>query len=100
MGNDLPPSLPGSSIFLHEDTLEVLKKTTTKAPDDSMVARLFGVRIYLENDPASRKTRAIIEAMEGRSCIYEGEDGELIQLPTVRDLPSLIDCPTMDVTPI
>lgn len=95
-----------SSVFLREDTLEALKRSLQPPEDPKPAATInlpggFGaIRVYVNNDPASRKARAILEAMEGRSCIYEDEDSNLVQLPTVLDWPSLIDHPTMTVCPI
>lgn len=89
------------SIFLSFKTFEALKKSLTEAPDDSIVAThgtivdLSAIRIYVEDDQTVRKVRAITESMEGRSCVYEGENGELISFSPAK-LPPSVTCPTMN----
>jgi len=101
----LPP--PVRSILLRDKTHEALKKALTEAKDDSVVAirgtivDLAAIKIYVEDDPIARKARAFMEAMEGRSCIYEDEDGNLCQFRPKAgpDLLSPINRPTMKPTP-
>lgn len=96
-----------SSILLGSTIFDALKKHITEARDASVVAirgtimDLAAIRIYVEDDPIARKARAITEVMEGRSCLYEGKDGELIGFSADSDPDLLfpVTCPTMKPTP-
>lgn len=98
-------SPPISSFLLRDETNEALKKHLTEAKDDSVVAIPLGdfgtIRIYVEDDPVARKARAFMEAWEGRSCVYEDEDGNLCQFRPQTG-PNLLfpgGRPTMKPTP-